>query len=135
MVRGGEGGAPPPSTSAPGPRSVWAFDDLDEEGLRQLQGEELERFEAYRRSAIPKGFIKKLLTNLTGHAPDVTTTIVACGIAKLLVGELVEASKRVARAGGSGSDAPVTVGDLRRAYTLTLDETALPLQRKRRRLM
>ncbi|QDZ19148.1 TAFII28 domain-containing protein [Chloropicon primus] len=132
--RAGRGGGAAGRSRPASSYSVWDLDNLDTEGLRQLQGEQLERFEAYRRSAIPKATMKKLLLAVTGQTPDVNTTIVACGLAKLLVGEIVEAARKVAEERGAG-DAPLTVGDLRRAYTLTLEETQLPLAKKRPRLM
>ena len=123
------------SPEASAPYSVWDLDNLDTDALRQLQGEQLERFEAYRRSAIPRAAMKKLLLAMTGHTPDVRSIIVACGIAKLIVGELVEAGRAVAKERGARKGDPLTLDDLRRAYTLTLQDTDLPLVRRKQRLM
>ncbi len=43
-----------------GEDSVLDLDKLDTQELMKLQGEELERFESYRRSAIPKASMKKV---------------------------------------------------------------------------
>ena len=115
--------------------SVWDLDNLDAESLRQLQGEQLDRFEAYRRSAIPRAAMKKLLMAVTGQTPDVPTTIVACGVAKLLVGELVDAGRRAKAEGRRDDGVGLNVDDLRRAFALTMEETQLPLRRKRERLL
>ena len=41
-------------------KSITRLDELDTNALKKLQGEELERFESYRRSAIPRAAMKKV---------------------------------------------------------------------------
>ena len=112
--------------------SAFDLDNLTMDELRYLQGERLERFEAYRRSAVPKAAMKKLLMAMTGQTPDNNVVIVACGIAKLLVGELVEAGLRSASERGQECG-PLRAEDIGRAYTSTLAETSLPIRRRRKR--
>ena len=112
--------------------SAFDLDNLTMDELRDLQGERLERFEAYRRSAVPKAAMKKLLMAMTGQTPDNNVVIVACGIAKLLVGELVEAGLRSASERGQECG-PLRAEDIGRAYTSTLAETSLPIRRRRRK--
>ena len=42
--------------------SILNLDKLDTNALLKLQGEQLERFESYRRSAIPRVAMKKVLS-------------------------------------------------------------------------
>ncbi len=70
---------------------------------------------------------------VTGQTPDVNALIVTCGIAKLLVGELVEAAKKVARE--RGHTGALRVEDVKKAYTITLRDSKLPLKRTKQRLM
>ena len=75
----------------------------------------------------------QLLTAVTGQVPDTQVLIVACGVAKLIVGELVETAKKLAKE--RGHEGPLRVEDFKRAHTLTLRDTQLPLHRRRQRLM
>jgi len=115
--------------------SILNLDNLDANALKKLQGEQLDRFEAYRRSAIPRAAMKKLLLSVTGQVPDTTLIIVACGVAKLLVGELVETAKKVAKEKGHEEGKPLRVEDFKRAYASTLEDTQLPIKKCRKRLM
>eukprot|EP00205_Picochlorum_sp_RCC944_P002701 CAMPEP_0182611920 /NCGR_PEP_ID=MMETSP1330-20130603/15949_1 /TAXON_ID=464278 /ORGANISM="Picochlorum sp., Strain RCC944" /LENGTH=166 /DNA_ID=CAMNT_0024831381 /DNA_START=75 /DNA_END=572 /DNA_ORIENTATION=- len=108
--------------------SILNLDKLDTNALLKLQGEQLERFESYRRSAIPRVAMKKLLLAVTGQNPEVNVLIVACGVAKLLVGEIVETAKKLAKE--RGHEGPLRAEDIKRAYTITLEESRLPLQQK-----
>lgn len=52
--------------------------------------DQLDRYEAFRRSAFPKSSIKKLVHSVSGVTAPTTTIIAISGIAKVLVGQLVE---------------------------------------------
>jgi hypothetical protein len=49
--------------------SILNLDNLDVNALKKLQGEQLDRFEAYRRSAIPRAAMKKV-DYLAGGGPE-----------------------------------------------------------------
>eukprot|EP00216_Chloropicon_sp_CCMP2111_P000992 CAMPEP_0198246656 /NCGR_PEP_ID=MMETSP1446-20131203/46087_1 /TAXON_ID=1461542 ORGANISM="Unidentified sp, Strain CCMP2111" /NCGR_SAMPLE_ID=MMETSP1446 /ASSEMBLY_ACC=CAM_ASM_001112 /LENGTH=132 /DNA_ID=CAMNT_0043930979 /DNA_START=268 /DNA_END=666 /DNA_ORIENTATION=- len=128
----------PPKKSAdqkPGSSSQRGEDaphqSLDAKRLLELRGEELERFESFRRSAIPKPQMKKLLHAVTGQVPDVNSIIVMCGVAKLLVGDIVEHAKKIATE--DGHHGPLRESDIRRAYAQHLRNTKLPLGRSSRK--
>ena len=70
---------------------------------------------------------------MTGQVPDTNLIIVACGVAKLLVGELVETAKRLARERGQEEAKPLRVEDFKRAYAYTLEDTQLPINKSRRK--
>ncbi|XP_058197582.1 transcription initiation factor TFIID subunit 11 isoform X3 [Rhododendron vialii] len=60
--------------------------------LSQFTEEQMSRYESFRRSGFQKSNMKRLLASITGSAKiSIPMTIVVSGIAKLFVGELVEA--------------------------------------------
>ncbi|CAA7018340.1 unnamed protein product [Microthlaspi erraticum] len=63
--------------------------------LSQFTEEQTSRYESFRRSALNKTNMKKLLERLTGNKmkPDDDINTVVCGIAKMFVGELVETAR------------------------------------------
>ncbi|KAJ4980245.1 hypothetical protein NE237_031082 [Protea cynaroides] len=59
--------------------------------LSQFSEEQMSRYESFRRSGFQKANMKKLLASITGSQKiSLPMTIVASGIAKMFVGELVE---------------------------------------------
>ncbi|XP_058197581.1 transcription initiation factor TFIID subunit 11 isoform X2 [Rhododendron vialii] len=64
--------------------------------LSQFTEEQMSRYESFRRSGFQKSNMKRLLASITGSAKiSIPMTIVVSGIAKLFVGELVEAARIV----------------------------------------
>ncbi|KAI8524811.1 hypothetical protein RHMOL_Rhmol13G0178900 [Rhododendron molle] len=64
--------------------------------LSQFTAEQMSRYESFRRSGFQKSNMKRLLASFTGSAKiSIPVTIVVSGIAKLFVGELVEAARIV----------------------------------------
>ncbi|BDA40398.1 probable transcription initiation factor TFIID subunit 11 at C-terminar half [Coccomyxa sp. Obi] len=86
----------------------------NKEVMKLLTEEQLDRYEAFRRSKLSSANMRKLLHNVTGQAPHFNTTIVMCGIAKLFVGELVETARMVAA--HQGDSGPLLPEHLREAY-------------------
>ncbi len=66
------------------------------------------RYEAYRRSCLPRPKMRKLITSLSHlSVNDDKILIVVCSLAKMFVGEIIQESRAVASAAGeSGSLRP-----------------------------
>ncbi|CAA0395908.1 Transcription initiation factor TFIID subunit 11 [Arabidopsis thaliana] len=64
--------------------------------LSQFTEDQMSRYESFRRSALQRPQMKKLLIGVTGSQKiGMPMIIVACGIAKMFVGELVETARVV----------------------------------------
>mmetsp|Transcript_21293 Transcript_21293/g.67383 ORF Transcript_21293/g.67383 Transcript_21293/m.67383 type:complete len:121 (+) Transcript_21293:196-558(+) len=70
--------------------------------LEKMHPDQMERYEAYRRSTFQKSNMKRLLSSIAGSGINVSPqlTIVMSGIAKMFVGDLVETSRQVMSEGG-----------------------------------
>lgn len=64
--------------------------------LNQFTEDQMNRYESFRRSALQKSNMRRLLVSITGSQKiSLPMTIVVCGIAKMFVGELVETARIV----------------------------------------
>ncbi|EEF29673.1 Transcription initiation factor TFIID subunit, putative [Ricinus communis] len=64
--------------------------------LSQFTENQMTRYESFRRSALQKANMRRLLVSITGSQKiSLPMTIVVCGIAKMFVGELVETARIV----------------------------------------
>ncbi|KAK8520544.1 hypothetical protein V6N12_004479 [Hibiscus sabdariffa] len=64
--------------------------------LSQFTENQMSRYESFRRSALQKSNMRRLLVSITGSQKiSLPMTIVVCGIAKMFVGELVEKARMV----------------------------------------
>ncbi|XVF04606.1 hypothetical protein REPUB_Repub05bG0098700 [Reevesia pubescens] len=64
--------------------------------LSQFTENQMSRYESFRRSALQKSNMRRLLVSITGSQKiSLPMTIVVCGIAKMFVGELVETARMV----------------------------------------
>ncbi|XVE83737.1 hypothetical protein DITRI_Ditri16bG0110400 [Diplodiscus trichospermus] len=64
--------------------------------LSQFTEDQMTRYESFRRSALQKSNMRRLLVSITGSQKiSLPMTIVVCGIAKMFVGELVETARIV----------------------------------------
>ncbi|GAV60680.1 TAFII28 domain-containing protein [Cephalotus follicularis] len=64
--------------------------------LSQFTEDQMSRYESFRRSALQKSNMRRLLVSVTGSQKiSLPMTIVVCGIAKMFVGELVETARIV----------------------------------------
>ncbi|KAI0699525.1 hTAFII28-like protein conserved region-domain-containing protein [Cerioporus squamosus] len=96
--------------------------------------EQYDRFEAYRRHALPKQAVRKVIQQATGQQVSQPVAQVVAGFSKVFVGEIVEKARSVqARRGESG---PLSPDHLREAYRMYQEETgrvgaARPLRSKR----
>jgi len=96
--------------------------------------EQYERFEAYRRHALPKQAVRKVIQQSLGQQASQPVAQIIAGFSKVFVGEIVEKARAVqARRGETG---PLAPDHLREAYHMYQQETgrvgaARPLRSKR----
>ncbi|PPR04668.1 hypothetical protein CVT24_011885 [Panaeolus cyanescens] len=93
-----------------------------------------DRFEAYRRHALPKQAVRKVIQQTLGHQVSQPVAQIIAGFSKVFVGEIVEKARAVqARRGEIG---PLSPDHLREAYRAYQQETghvgaARPLRSKK----
>lgn len=93
-----------------------------------------DRFEAYRRHALPKQAVRKVIQQTLGQQVSQPVAQIVAGFAKVFVGEMVEKARAVQdRRGEAG---PLSPDHLREAYRAYQQETgrvgaARPLRGKR----
>ncbi|KAF9039267.1 hTAFII28-like protein conserved region-domain-containing protein [Panaeolus papilionaceus] len=93
-----------------------------------------DRFEAYRRHALPKQAVRKVIQQTLGHQVSQPVAQIIAGFSKVFVGEIVEKARAVqARRGETG---PLSPDHLREAYRAYQQETghvgaARPLRAKK----
>ncbi|KAG5635193.1 hypothetical protein H0H81_012082 [Sphagnurus paluster] len=96
--------------------------------------EQYDRFEAYRRHALPKAAVRKVIQQTLGQQVSQPVAQIVAGFAKVFVGEIVEKARAVqTRRGETG---PLSPDHLREAYRIYQDETgrvgaARPLRSKK----
>ncbi|KAJ2813520.1 transcription initiation factor TFIID subunit 11 [Coemansia sp. 'formosensis'] len=87
----------------------------------QMSDDQRQRFDVYRRTALNKASIKKLVGHILNQQITPTLTFVVAGFSKVFVGEIVERAVQVqAERGDVGS---LTPDHLREAYRLYKKET------------
>ncbi|ESQ55339.1 hypothetical protein EUTSA_v10026240mg [Eutrema salsugineum] len=83
--------------------------------LSQFTEDQMSRYESFRRSALQKGNMRKLLQGVIGSQKiSMPITIVTCGIAKMFVGELVETARVVM--GERKESGPIRPCHIRESY-------------------
>ncbi|KAK4058225.1 transcription initiation factor TFIID subunit 11 [Microbotryomycetes sp. JL221] len=85
--------------------------------LDNFDEEQMDRYEAYRRSGLTKSSVRKLVNNLAGQNVQPSILTVVRGFAKVFVGEIVEKARQNAK-----HDGPLTPSDIREAYRLYMLE-------------
>jgi transcription initiation factor TFIID subunit 11 len=93
-----------------------------------------ERFEAYRRHAIPKQAIRKVIQQTTGRQVSQPIAQIVAGVVKVFVVEIVEKARQVQS--WRNDSGPLTPVHLREAYQMYRAETgrvgsARPMRGKR----
>ncbi|KAG5719670.1 Transcription initiation factor TFIID subunit 11 [Termitomyces sp. T112] len=93
-----------------------------------------DRFEAYRRHALPKAAVRKVLQQTLGQQVSQPVAQIVAGFAKVFVGEIVEKARAVQKR--RGESGPLSPDHLREAYRMYQEETgrvgaARPLRAKR----
>ncbi|KAK7057715.1 TAFII28-domain-containing protein [Favolaschia claudopus] len=89
--------------------------------MENFTPEQYERFEAYRRHALPKQAVKKVIQQTLNLQVSPALAQVVAGFSKVFVGEIVEKARHVqARRGETG---PLAPDHLREAYRMYQEET------------
>jgi transcription initiation factor TFIID subunit 11 len=93
-----------------------------------------DRFEAYRRHALPKQAVRKVIQQTLGQQVSQPVAQIVAGFAKVFVGEIVEKARAVQER--RGETGPLSPDHLREAYRMYQEETgrvgaARPLRSKR----
>ncbi|RHZ89338.1 hypothetical protein Glove_16g182 [Diversispora epigaea] len=101
--------------------------------LKAFSPEQTERFEVYRRSALSKPNIKKLVSSILGYSCSNNISIVVAGFAKIFVGEIVEKALDVKREWGS--EGSISPDHLREAFRRYKQEKKLTFHGYQRRLL
>ncbi|KAJ7503128.1 TAFII28-domain-containing protein [Mycena galericulata] len=102
--------------------------------MENLSEPQYERFEAYRRHALPKQAVRKIIQQNVGMQVSAPVAQIVAGFAKVFVGEMTEKARAVqARRGETG---PLSPDHLREAYRMYQHETgrvgaARPLRAKK----
>ncbi|KAH9961736.1 hTAFII28-like protein conserved region-domain-containing protein [Russula dissimulans] len=96
--------------------------------------EQYERFEAYRRHALPKQAVRKVIQQSLGQQVSMPVAQIVAGFTKVFVGEIVEKARAVQER--RGEKGPLSPDHLREAYRMYQEETgrvgaARPLRGKR----
>ncbi|KAJ2862398.1 transcription initiation factor TFIID subunit 11 [Coemansia aciculifera] len=87
----------------------------------QMSEDQRQRFDVYRRTALNKASIKKLVGHILNQQITSTLTFVVAGFSKVFVGEIVERAVQVQEE--RGDTGPLTPDHLREAYRLYKKET------------
>ncbi|KAF8908414.1 TAFII28-domain-containing protein [Mucidula mucida] len=102
--------------------------------MDHFSSEQYDRFEAYRRHALPKQGVRKVIQQTVGTQVSQPVAQIVAGFAKVFVGEIVEKARAVqSRRGETG---PLSPDHLREAYRMYQEETgrvgaARPLRGKK----
>ncbi|KAJ1879149.1 transcription initiation factor TFIID subunit 11 [Coemansia sp. RSA 1722] len=89
--------------------------------LDQMTEEQRQRYEVYRRTALNRGAVKKLVGHILNQQITSTLSFVVGGFAKVFVGEIVELALQIQSE--RGEDGPLKPEHLREAYRLCKKDT------------
>ncbi|KZT65698.1 TAFII28-domain-containing protein [Daedalea quercina L-15889] len=115
-----------------------SFQSQSKDNLKVLMDnfspEQYDRFEAYRRHALPKQAVRKVIQQTLGQQVSMPVAQVVAGFSKVFVGEIVEKARLVQER--RGETGPLSPDHLREAYRMYQKETgrvgaARPLHAKR----
>ena len=84
--------------------------------MANFSDEQLNRYEMYRRAAFTKSNIKKIVQTVCGKNVSAGVVIAMSGIAKVFVGEIVEAALDVKEQ--MGDSGPIQPKHLRESYRI-----------------
>ncbi|ORX56869.1 TAFII28-like protein, partial [Hesseltinella vesiculosa] len=85
--------------------------------LENFSDDQLRRYEAYRRSALNRTNVKRLVTQIMNQQCSQTMAFVVAGFTKVYVGEIVELSRQIMEEwGDEGAIRPVHIREAQRRY-------------------
>ncbi|KAJ2083930.1 transcription initiation factor TFIID subunit 11 [Coemansia sp. RSA 988] len=87
----------------------------------QMSDEQRQRYGVYRRAALNKSAVKKLVSQVLNQQITSTLTFVIAGFSKVFIGEIVE--RAVQLQSDQGEEGPLSPEHLREAYRLHLKES------------
>jgi len=82
--------------------------------ISQMSAEDLQRYESFRRSNLPKTTMKKFISSVIGQAVNPNIIIGVCGLSKVFMGEMVREAKKAQAA--AGQDGPLLPVHIHEAY-------------------
>ncbi|CAI5479452.1 unnamed protein product [Closterium sp. Yama58-4] len=94
--------------------------------LDRFTPEQMNRYEAYRRSGFKQASMRRLVHGVAGSTVSPQLGIVMAGVAKLMVGELVETARLVM--GERGDEGPIRPTHIREAYRRLKMEKRVPVR-------
>mmetsp|Transcript_16337 Transcript_16337/g.35317 ORF Transcript_16337/g.35317 Transcript_16337/m.35317 type:complete len:269 (+) Transcript_16337:34-840(+) len=103
----------PPDASTQDP-TMQAEIEKRKKIMSAMTEQQLDRYESFRRSSLQRPRVKKLVQSLIGGPPPDRAIIALCGMAKVYVGELVEAARLLAAE--EGYQGPLLPRHIHRAY-------------------
>lgn len=101
--------------------------------LKHFTPEQMNRYECYRRSSLPKPVLKRLFQTVTGTILNPNGLIVLAAVGKLFVGELIETARQVAEEQGMSDLDEIKPAHLREAHRRI--EAAGDVFRKRKKVI
>ncbi|KAK9823948.1 hypothetical protein WJX72_006600 [[Myrmecia] bisecta] len=105
---------------------------LNQQILQMLTPEQIDRYEAYRRSSLNRRNMKRLIQSVTGQVANPNTIIVMCGVAKMFLGDLIEAGRAIAHE--QGDTGPLRPSHIHAAYQQLDKQGHIPHQTAPKRL-
>jgi len=101
--------------------------------LKRFTPEQMNRYECYRRSSLPKPLLKRLFQTITGTMLNPNGLIVLAAVGKMFVGELVEMARQVADEHGMSDLDEIKPAHIREAHRRL--EVAGKMFRERRKTL
>lgn len=82
--------------------------------ISKMSAADLQRYESFRRSNLPKGTVKKFINNVIGQAVNPNIVIGVCGLCKVFIGEMVTEAKAIQK--DQNQEGPLLPSHIHEAY-------------------
>ncbi|CAG8813540.1 21559_t:CDS:2, partial [Cetraspora pellucida] len=96
-------------------------EEITDTDFEKSNKDQTERFEVYRRSALSKPNVKKLVSGILGQPCSNNISIVVAGFSKIFIGEIVEKALDIKKEWGS--EGPLSPNHIREAFRRYKQET------------